>query len=108
MSAGETAGAAGTEGFGVVGALVLPAGELAGCALLFDSEALSAPDAFLTGAPTGTLGSEPDFEGASLVVWLAPGAGGVAAAVVEFEGVEPVFFADACGLAKGSCRFASL
>ena len=108
MSAGETAGAAGTAGFAVEG--VLPAGELAGagCAFLFDSEALSAPDTFLTGAPTGTLVSEPDFEGASLVVLVSPEVGGVVAAAVEFEsGEEFDFFAGSCGLGEGSCRFAS-
>src|SRR5687768_11506769 len=94
MSVGETAGVegAGFAGFagcaaGVEEVSALPPVGLAGagCAVLFDSEALSAPAAFLTGAPTGTLVSEPDFEGASLVVLGSPEEGGAAAAAVEFE-----------------------
>src|SRR5215204_2698628 len=112
MSAGETAGAAGLglAGFavGAEGVLALLAGSPAGCAGLFDSGALSAPAAFLTGAPTGTAGSDPGFEGASLVVLVLPEDVGAAAEAVEFERCAgSVFFDGSCGFGAGATFLSS-
>src|SRR5215212_11704987 len=112
MSAGETAGVAGLGPGGfAVGAEGAPAAgtDAAGCAFLFDSGAPSAPAAFLTAAPTGTDGSDPGFEGASLVVLLlSPAAGGAAAEAVELEsGAGSGLFEGSVRL-DGSCGFCSL
>src|SRR5947208_438966 len=103
MLAGETAAvAAGTL------AGVEFAGRVAGVVPLPASPAPSAPVEVLTGEPTGTMGSEADFEGASLVEeGLVVSAGGAAAAV-EFESGAgswpfPDSFAASRGFSEEGC-----